>query len=250
MTEDYINFVCESSLSKGSYCLVVIDEYSRFPVIEQVKSTAARSVIPVLAKIFATHGIPEVLKTDNGPPFQSYEFRKFMEYCGTSHRWITPLWPRANAQAENFMRPLNKAIKAATVEGKSWRQELYKFLRNYRATPHVMTGKPPTELLFGFNIRILLPEVPPSSEDMELRARDAQQKAKQKHYADQRNCAKPRDMHVGDTVLIKQKKTSKIPRRPEIPLCSNQFMIAQFSHQTQIKWRLTPSWTSSWWTRI
>ena len=52
----------------GDYCLVVIDEYSRFPVVELVKSTSARSVIPVLDKIFATHGFPETLKTDNGPP--------------------------------------------------------------------------------------------------------------------------------------------------------------------------------------
>ena len=57
-------------------------------------------------------------------------------------------------QAENFMKLLNKAIKTATVEGKSWRQELYKFLRNYRATPHVTTGKSPAELLFGTNISV------------------------------------------------------------------------------------------------
>ena len=56
------------------------------------------------------------------------------------------------------MKPLNKAIKSATVKGKSWRQEMYKFLRNYRATPHVTTGRPLTELLFGSNIKVLLPE--------------------------------------------------------------------------------------------
>lgn len=198
----------------GDYCLVVIDEYSRFPVVELVKSTSARSVIPVLDKIFATHGIPETLKTDNGPPFQSYEFRRFMEYCGTRHRRITPLWPRANAQAENFMKPLNKAIKAATVEGKSWKKQMFKFLRNYRATPHVTTGKPPAEVLFGYNIRVLLPEIqvtPPGDDDDELRLRDAERKAKQKHYADKKNCSRPPDqLQVGDSVLIRQDKHNKL----------------------------------------
>ena len=54
------------------------------------------------SEVFATPGIPETLKTDNGPPFQGFEFRKFMQYCGIRHRRITPLWPRSNAQAGNF----------------------------------------------------------------------------------------------------------------------------------------------------
>nr|XP_039269965.1 uncharacterized protein LOC120344719 [Styela clava] len=89
---------------------------------------------------------------------------------------ITPLWPRGNAQAENFMKPLNKAIKTATVEGKSWKQELYKFLRNYRATPHVTTHKAPAELLYGRNIKVLFPEVIKVADDKELRECDSKQK--------------------------------------------------------------------------
>ena len=195
----------------GDYCLVVIDEYSRFPVVELVRSTSSRSVIPIMDKIFATHGIPERLKTDNGPPFQSYEFRRFLEYSGVKHRRITPLWPRANAQAENFMKPLNKAIKAATVEGKSWQQEMHKFLRNYHATPHVSTNRPPAELLFGTNIRVRLPECSVPICDDEVRAQDAQSKLKQKYYADKKNCNRPPvNYSVGDTVLIKQNKYNKL----------------------------------------
>ena len=89
----------------GDYCLVVIDDCSRFPLIELLKSTSARSVITVLDKIFAVHGMPENLKSDNGPPFQSFEFKKFVEYCGIKHRKITPFWPRANGLADNFMKP-------------------------------------------------------------------------------------------------------------------------------------------------
>ena len=52
----------------GDYLLVVIDEY--IPEVEIVKSTSAKSVIPRLDAIFARQGIPNELKTDNGPPFQ------------------------------------------------------------------------------------------------------------------------------------------------------------------------------------
>ena len=51
----------------GDYLLVVIDEHSRFPEVEIVKSTSAKFVIPRLDAIFARQGIPNELKTDNGP---------------------------------------------------------------------------------------------------------------------------------------------------------------------------------------
>ena len=62
-------------LPSGQTLMVVIDEYSRFVEVETVSSTSAAAVIPKLDKIFATHGIPELLKTDNGPPFTSHAFK-------------------------------------------------------------------------------------------------------------------------------------------------------------------------------
>ncbi|KAL0183494.1 hypothetical protein M9458_019190, partial [Cirrhinus mrigala] len=61
----------------GDYLLVVVDDYSRYPEVEIVKSTAASAVIPKLDKIFSTFGIPAIVKTDNGPLFNSYCFADF-----------------------------------------------------------------------------------------------------------------------------------------------------------------------------
>ena len=94
----------------GEYLLVVIDDYSRFPEVAVVQSTSAKATIPQLEKIFATHGIPHVIKSNNGPPFSSAEIRLFMDENGPVHKRITPLWLQANAPAENFMKPLTKAI--------------------------------------------------------------------------------------------------------------------------------------------
>ena len=72
----------------GHYLLVVYDEYSRFPEVEILTSTSANATIPKLDKIFATHGIPETVKSDNGPPFQSKEFQVFAKHLGFTHRKI------------------------------------------------------------------------------------------------------------------------------------------------------------------
>ena len=83
-------------LSSCEYLLVITDDYSRYPVVEIVLSTSASTVIPQLDKTFSTFGIPEIVRSDNGPPFNGREFREFAQTLGFKHRKVTPLWPRAN----------------------------------------------------------------------------------------------------------------------------------------------------------
>ena len=199
-------------LPSGEYLMVVIDEYSRFPEVEIVTSTSARSTIPKLDSIFARQGIPDVLKSDNGPPFNGAEFKNFAEHLGFHHRKITPLWPRANGEAERFMKTLGKCVRAATVEHKSWKQELYKFLRQYRATPHSTTEISPCEALNHRKLKTTLPEVTPPvlEKQKNMTDRDAEQKLKMKAYADHKLGVRESKIKLGDTVLIKQPKRNKL----------------------------------------
>ena len=80
----------------NEYALVIIDEYSRYPVVEIVSSTSSNSVIPKLDSVFSMLGVPKVVKTDNGPPFNGDKFRQFAEYMGFKHRKISPFWPEAH----------------------------------------------------------------------------------------------------------------------------------------------------------
>ena len=95
---------------------MVVDCYSRFPEIEILTTISAQKVIPKLDSIFARHGIPSHLTSDNGPPFQSSEFGRYMTAMGITHTTSTPLWPQGNAEVEAFMKPLGKAIKTAHLE--------------------------------------------------------------------------------------------------------------------------------------
>ncbi|GFO29263.1 Pol polyprotein [Plakobranchus ocellatus] len=91
----------------GEHLLIVIDDYSRFPEVESVKSTSACSLTSKLNRIFARFGTPSVLKSDNGSPFNGEEFASFAKKLGLHHRKITPLWPETNGEAERFVRSLN-----------------------------------------------------------------------------------------------------------------------------------------------
>ena len=199
-------------LPSGDYVLVVIDEYSRFADIDFTTSTSAKATIPKLDRIFSSYGIPLQLKSDNGAPFNSEMFSNYCKFMGIEHHTVTPLHPRANGLVENFNRMINKVIRTSTIERKCWKQELFKFLRNYRATPHVTTGKCPADLLFQTRTyRVRLPEFSTfQKDDRELRERDAKKKSKAKHHADKKRYVKTSNIQVGDAVLVRNEKKGKV----------------------------------------
>ena len=96
------------SLPNAEYLLVVMDDYSRFPVVEKVSTTSARAVIPKLDSTFSLFGIPEVVKSDIGPRFNSEDFSRFASYLGFRHRKITPHWPQANGEVECLYEDVEK----------------------------------------------------------------------------------------------------------------------------------------------
>lgn len=199
----------------GDYLLVVMDDYSRFPECEFLRSTSFQATAPKLDAIFSRHGFPSVLKTDNGPPWNGKEMKEWACNTGFLHRKITPLWPRANAECERFMRTLKKYIQVAIQEKGSYKEDLQMFLRHYRATPHSTTGLSPAEALYGRKIRSAMPFVADGKrvrfkDKVELmKEKDARMKAAMKKLADARNKARESDIDIGDTVLVKQTQTGK-----------------------------------------
>ena len=88
------------------------------------------------------------------------------------------------------MRNLGKVMKAALIEDKSLRQELYKFLRNYMATPHLSTGIAPATALFNREMRIKQPntitQTQKSPLNTKLTTNDKHEKDQMKSYADKK----------------------------------------------------------------
>src|SRR6218665_1589320 len=164
-----------------------------FPCIDQAAEDAVNKClscqIPAFDRVFSKFGTPVTVKSDNGSPFNSEQFKKFAQYSGFKHRRITPCWPRANGEAERFMRTLKKSLQIAHVEKKNWKQEMYTFLRAYRSTPHTTTNKAPAEILLRYPFRGRIPGITksvPDHPDEALRTRDTIAKQKMKEYRDSR----------------------------------------------------------------
>ena len=152
----------------GESLLVCVDACSRWPEVEIIRATSSEVIIRRLQKIFATHGLPEQVTSDNGSNLVSREFEDFFSSHGIYHRKVTPYWPQANATVERFNRTVEKAIRTAHVEERDWRKALDTFLLNYRATPHAMTGVSPAKIMFGREIRTKVPEISKSEQSETL----------------------------------------------------------------------------------
>lgn len=136
----------------GKDYLLVIDYYSNYPEIALLSSTTSKAVITQMKSIFARHGIPNTLISDNGPPYASYEFQSFASEYGFSHDKSSPLFSQGNGRAEKGVMICKRLLKKAAHSN----TDPYLALMAYRAAP-LASGKSPAELLMGRNIRTRLP---------------------------------------------------------------------------------------------
>ena len=196
------------------YLHVVIDGYTRFAEVDITSSTGGEELMPKMDKIWATHGIPAKLISDNGPPYCSHEFEQYCRRMGIKHRPITETHSQSNALAERFMKRLVRVIHTAGAEGRDPRREVFKFVLNYNSSIHSSTGKAPAELLMKRPMKTLLPGLPDKADtrmDKEVRERDKKKKLYNKEQHDRRTKAKEQVVQSGDRALIKQRKTTVKP---------------------------------------
>ena len=109
-------------------------------------SVTVSQIISPLENVFAVHGLPVTITSDNGPQFRSEEFESYLVDNGILHRKVTPRWAQANSEVERQNRSLLKSMRNVQAEGKNWRKELVHYLATYRTTPHTVTGVCPAEL--------------------------------------------------------------------------------------------------------
>lgn len=83
--------------------LTMIDEFSRKCLtIHCARRIGSIQVIEQLANAMITHGIPEYIRSDNGPEFIAKELRKWLSGIGVKTAYITPGSPWENGFCESF----------------------------------------------------------------------------------------------------------------------------------------------------
>ena len=138
----------------GYKWLICVDYYSEYFEIEKLeKDSTADTVIGVMKKLFATHGIPVKCVSDNGPPFNAGVFKMFETTYGFQHVTSSPYYPQSNGQVEKAVS-IAKNILTKCDESET---DPYLALLNYRNTPRDKEIGSPAQRLFGRRTRTRLP---------------------------------------------------------------------------------------------
>ena len=106
---------------------MVVDSYSKWPEIIPTKSINANTTINLLRGIFATHGIPEQIVSDNGTQFTSSEFKSFTSKLGIHHTFSAARHPSTNGEVERFIQTFKKNMRCRKLEGTDFMQNLQSF---------------------------------------------------------------------------------------------------------------------------
>jgi len=87
--------------------MVVIDEYTRQCLaIYAARRIRAKDAMEVFADLMSVHGIPEHIRSDNGPEMIAKNLRRWLARLGTKAIYITPGSPWENGYCESFGRLL------------------------------------------------------------------------------------------------------------------------------------------------
>jgi hypothetical protein len=182
--------------------IVMIDNYSRWIEVRHLNRTTSMSVIKQMKAIFAIHGIPETVQSDNGTQYTSMEYKDFAKEWGFEITTSSPHFPQANGAAERSVQTCKKILSQADPA---------LAMLNYRNTPHSATGISPASALMGRRLRTRIPILSklltPRAPENDIRDRDHAAKQNYKKYFDRRTGARPLPpLNTGQPVLVKRGK--------------------------------------------
>jgi transposase InsO family protein len=91
--------------------LVCIDTHSKYMEVQVVNSATSTATIEKLCMIFATHGIPDTIVSDNGTPFTSEEFESFTKKNRIRHIRISPYQPSFNGWLNGLCKHSRRVLR-------------------------------------------------------------------------------------------------------------------------------------------
>eukprot|EP00057_Strongylocentrotus_purpuratus_P004900 XP_003729725.1 PREDICTED: uncharacterized protein K02A2.6-like [Strongylocentrotus purpuratus] len=182
--------------------LIMVCYYSNFFEIEKLQRTTAPAVIKRLKRHIGRYGVPEIIVSDNGPPFSSRDFAEFAKEMGIKHNTISPHNSKANGKAESAV----KTAKRLLTKCKDTGDNVDLALLNVRNTPTQGTQTSPAQRFMGRRTRTLLPTttqllMPDRDSGPDVEKLNSNQRRQEKYF--NRNTRKLKDLPLGATVRVK-----------------------------------------------
>ncbi|RLJ22807.1 hypothetical protein DJ031_00235 [bacterium endosymbiont of Escarpia laminata] len=186
----------------GHQYVILVDYYSNFFEINELKKTTTQAVVNALRPHFARHGVPSILVSDNASQYGSQEFAKFAREWGFVHITSSPHYPQSNGKAENAVKIAKALLKKAKLDG----SDPLKAILEWRNTPTEGLQSSPVQRLMSRRTKTQLPTrnslLAPKIQGRNVS--DAIERRKRKYQRHYDTHSKPlKELNVGQAVRMK-----------------------------------------------
>ncbi|GBO24335.1 hypothetical protein AVEN_8189-1 [Araneus ventricosus] len=90
---------------------LLVDSFSKWLEVKRLSSATSSATIRVMREIFAAHGIPDSVASDNGSQYTSEEFQNFLSSNRIRHILVAQYHKSSIGQAERVVQATKDALK-------------------------------------------------------------------------------------------------------------------------------------------
>ena len=112
-------------------------------IVRKLANSTSAAICVQLSMIVTELGLPHIIRSDNGPCYNSKEFQQFLQQYNITHHTSSPNHPRSNGFVERMVGVAKKLMDKAGKEGKPWISGLY----DYRVTSQSGSIASPLQLM-------------------------------------------------------------------------------------------------------
>ena len=123
--------------------LIVADVFSKYFLVRKLANSTSAAVCAETPTIVTELGLPHIIRSDNGPCYNSKEFQQLLQHYNITHHTSSPHHSRSNGFVERMVGVAKKLMDKAGSEGKPWISGLYE----YRVTPQSGSIALPLQLI-------------------------------------------------------------------------------------------------------
>ena len=145
----------------NSHYFIFVCRYSNWLTVFQAKKGDSKELITQLRSYMATFGVMDEISSDGATVYTSEEVKKFLRRFGVKHRLSSAYNPHSNQRAEGGVKAAKRLIKENTgPRGDLDTDRFLAALLMHRNTPSTGTKMSPSEVVFGRQLKDLIPIVP------------------------------------------------------------------------------------------
>lgn len=131
------------------HILVVVDTFSKFCVLQCLKSVKAEETKFAFQNIISLFGTPKMIIMDAGSNFKNLSLPEYLDALKIDYHYTTPDIHRSNGQVERYMRTIMNLLRVETRIKSEWSSKVWKIQLVLNTTVQKSTNIAPLRALIG-----------------------------------------------------------------------------------------------------